>query len=139
MRLWSTETGENIKTLTGHTSGVSSVAFSPDGETLASGSQDGTVRFWDAQTGENIKTLTGYSVSVAFSPDGETLASGSTDGTILLWEVPPNTPEKPPADVNADGTINIQDLVVVAANLGQTGENIADVNADGAVNIQDLV
>ena len=136
------ETGEALDGFIRHTSYVSSAAFSPDGKTLASGSFDGTVYLWDAQTGKNIKTLTGHTwqvESVAFSPDGETLASGSFDGTVLLWQLTPATASKPPEDVNADGTVNIQDLVVVAANLGQTGENIADVNADGEVNIQDLV
>ena len=65
---------------------------------------------------------------------------------MLLWALTPATPTPQehthttiPEDVNADGTINIQDLVQVAAQLEQTGENDADVNADGVVNIQDLV
>ena len=100
------------------------------------------MRLWDAKTGELRQTFTGNKSSirsVSFSPDGETLASASMDGIVLLWRLAPSTASKPPADVNADGEVNIQDLVVVAANLGQTGENIADVNADGEVNIQDLV
>ena len=48
-------------------------------------------------------------------------------------------PPKPKEDVNGDGVVNIQDLVLVAANLGKTGQNVADVNADEVVNIQDLV
>ena len=79
-------------TLEGHTDLVWSVAFSPNGETLASGSQDRTIRLWNPNNGNLKRTLTGHRDavnSVAFSPDGRTLASGSWDGTIRLWN--PNT------------------------------------------------
>ena len=64
------------------------MAFSPDGNTLASGSVD-AVRLWDANTGANTHTLTGHTgsvLSVAFSPDGNTLASGSGGNTVRLWD-----------------------------------------------------
>ena len=75
-------------TLEGHNSSVRSVAFSPDGKTLASGSSDRTIRLWNATTGQYRVTLEGHSEvinSVVFSPDGKTLASGSSDRTIRLW------------------------------------------------------
>ena len=124
--------------------GTESIIFSLDGKTLATGHWDGTVRLWDVETGIEKTTFirhTGWVKSVIFSPDGKTLASASNDGTIILWHitVKPPEPERVPADVNGDSTINIQDLVLVAAAFGKTGENDADVNGDGVVNIQDLV
>ena len=82
-----------VKTFTGH-SGLSaevrSVAFSPDSQLIASGSEDSTIKIWNLSTGKEICTLSGHSDvvrSVTFSPDGQTLASGSDDKTIKLWNV----------------------------------------------------
>ncbi|MCP4743472.1 MAG: hypothetical protein GY871_14800, partial [Actinomycetales bacterium] len=66
-----------------------SVAWSPDGERIASGSGASTLRIWDAATGENLSTLRehdGWVSSVAWSPDGKRIASGSYDGTLRIWE-----------------------------------------------------
>ncbi len=73
----------------GHSSEVHSVAFSPDGKTLASGSGDNTIKLWDVTSGTELRTLkhSDQITSVAFSPDGRTLASGSWDKTIKLWDV----------------------------------------------------
>ncbi len=74
-------------TLKGHTSVVVSVAFSPDGKTLASASYDGTLKLWDMATGKERATLgeyTGCVGCVAFSPDGKTLASGTIGSPVLL-------------------------------------------------------
>ena len=77
----------HIAPLEGHTDGVNSVSFSPDGGTLASGSWDGTVKLWDVTTQQNIATLRLEGYSTAFSSDGTILASGSWDGTVKLWDI----------------------------------------------------
>jgi WD40 repeat protein/N-acetylmuramoyl-L-alanine amidase len=75
------------KLLGGHA--ATTVAFSTDGRTLASGSEDAAIRVWDATTGQLLLTLSGHTQevsSIAFSPDGSTIASGSWDKTIKLWD-----------------------------------------------------
>ncbi|MBD2543155.1 WD40 domain-containing protein [Planktothricoides raciborskii] len=82
--------GENIQEknrLVGHQNWVSSVTFSPDGQTIASGSWDGIIRLWSRE-GKLLHTLEGHQKpvsSLAFDPDGQTIASGSDDNTIKLW------------------------------------------------------
>ena len=83
---------QTVKTLAGHTGNVWSVAYSPDGRTLASGSWDSSIRIWNAQTGELLRILTGHHgpvKSVAYSPDGHTLASVGDDHSIRIWNAQP--------------------------------------------------
>src|SRR5262245_43682935 len=77
-------------TLKGHDGYVMSIAFMPDGKTLASAGRDNSVRLWDVGTGEQRAILKGHSETVcclAFTPEGKTLASGSQDKTVRLWDV----------------------------------------------------
>ncbi|HIK13283.1 MAG TPA: serine/threonine protein kinase [Oscillatoriaceae cyanobacterium M33_DOE_052] len=81
-------------TLTGHMQPVSAVCISPDGQILASGSDDNTIKLWEIATGEEIATLASSDVlsfqtitGIVFLPSGEMLVSSSDDGSIKLWEV----------------------------------------------------
>ncbi|MEG4861575.1 WD40 repeat domain-containing protein [Microcoleus sp. K1-B6] len=79
-----------VRTLTRHFDSVNSVAISPDGQTLVSGSRDKTIKIWQLSTGRELRTLTGHSngvCSLAISPDGQTLVSGSDDKTIKIWQL----------------------------------------------------
>lgn len=89
--IWEVATNKQIGSpLVGHTSYVSSIAYSPDGKRIISGSSDHTIRIWDATTGKQIgEPMEGHTdtvACVAYSPDGKHIISGSYDHTIRIWD-----------------------------------------------------
>jgi WD40 repeat protein len=90
VKLWDVATGKKHATLQGHTDGVYSLTFSPDGKALAFGSEDGTIKLWDVATDRELAALKGHTAKVeylTYSADGTMLVSASADKTIKLWDV----------------------------------------------------
>ncbi len=90
VKLFDGKTNQLIRRLEGHPGIVYSLAFSPDGKIIASGSSDQTIKFWDAKTGTLVKALFGHTRKItllAFSADAKTLVSGSEDDTVKIWDV----------------------------------------------------
>ncbi len=131
--VWSFTTGFLFwQTLSGHSSGVVSIAFSPDGSTLASGGMDETIKLWNVSPGSEIRTLAGHSnrvYSVAFSPDGTTLASGSWDNTIKIWNV---------SDGSLIHTLTGHSDIVYSVAYSPDGSTVASGSNDNTIKLWNL-
>jgi WD40 repeat protein/tetratricopeptide (TPR) repeat protein len=113
--------------LEGHTDGVTSVSFSPDGQRIASASKDKTIKLWDLKNRQDVKTFVQHTdavTSVSFSPDGQVIASASKDKTVKLW--------------NLDGTL-LKDLKhnqsVINVIFSPNGKMLAAASEDNTVKI----
>ncbi|QEG22206.1 protein kinase domain-containing protein [Mariniblastus fucicola] len=120
-------------TCAGHTARVYKVAFSPDGKTFASASQDRTIKLWDVKTGREISTLKGHSGSVgsiAFSPSGKQLASASSDKSVRLWDVETG---------QETGRLEGHAELVASVVFSPDGESLATASDDKTVKLWDAL
>ncbi|MEM7579590.1 MAG: WD40 repeat domain-containing protein, partial [Cyanobacteria bacterium P01_A01_bin.80] len=116
-------------TLKGHTSNVSSAVFSPDGKTIASASDDNTVKLWSAKNGKLLHTLEGHKswvTKVTFSPDGKTIASASGDNTVKLWSV---------QDGKLLQSIEAHQNIVTSVVFSPDGNTIASASQDNTIKL----
>jgi len=128
------ETIRNLSiTLSGHGGPVSSIAFSPDGRFLASGSHDYTLKIWEVGRWREVTTLRGHEgsvLSVTFSPDGKFLASGSDDKTVKVWEV---------ENWREVVTLKGHEGYVWSVSFNPKGKFLAVGSGDGTIKIWDVV
>jgi WD40 repeat protein len=133
---------QEMKQFQGHTDSVYSVAFSPDGKRIISGSGDKTLRLWDAQTGQPIghplKGHTDSVISVAFSPDGRRTASGSGDYTLRLWDVRTGKPLGQPMGTPAIHYYQDDPNQVMSVAFSPDGKRVVSGSADKTLRLWDV-
>src|SRR5207247_6227312 len=95
VKVWTADTGREVRSLHGHTDNVYGVTFSPDGRLVAScsgikgGSAPGTTKVWEVATGQPVLSLAGHKgpvFGVAFGPHGRWLATAGGDGPVKVWD-----------------------------------------------------
>lgn len=118
--------------LSGHSDSVFSVAISPDGQILVSGSADKTIKIWTLKTGDLKTTLTGHSSgvnSITISPDGETVVSGSSDNTVKIWNLKTG---------DLKTTLNVHYDSVRSVAVSPDGQTLASGSDDKSIKIWNL-
>ena len=142
VRLWDAASGRELRTLSEHSvyvptqlytrAGSYSVAFSPDGRTLAAGSGDHSIKLWDVASGRELRTLKGHEGtvnSVTFAPDGRTLASASLDHTVKVWDV---------ATGDELRTLRGHTEVALAVAYSPDGRTLASASGDDSIKLWEV-
>lgn len=132
IKIWDLSTGKLKSTIAGHSDAVKSIAISPDGRTLVSGSSDNTIKIWDLRTSKLKNVLAEHSGavnSVAISPDGQILVSGSSDSTIKIWDL--STDIEKSTLQGHSGTVN-------SVAISPDGQTLISSSDDHTIKIWDL-
>jgi WD40 repeat protein len=130
--LWQMADSKQLFIYKGHTAWVIAVAFSPNGQLLASGSDDQTIKLWDIHTGQCLQTLQAHTSrieSVVFSPDSQVLASGSNDKTVKLWDVRTGQCLK---------ILQVKNSRVQSVIFSSNGQTLVSSSDDGTTQIWDI-
>jgi WD40 repeat protein len=132
VRLWDVAAGCERAVLS-HSTGVAALAFSPNGQLLAAGCGDSTVRVWDVATQRQVGRLLGHTqpqLTVAFSRDGRILASGSLDNTVRLWDA---------ATLKEIANFRRHTAQIQSLSFSSDGKTLASASIDGTVQLYDVV
>jgi WD40 repeat protein len=130
--LWDVRSGRQLRRFAGHHGTIWSLAFSPNGKTLATSSDDSVAKLWNVASGQELATLRGHGLlvpSLAFSPDGVTLATGSWDMQVKLW---PTTPQQ------YDETIKGDNHWIRAIAFSPDGKRLATASDDSIAKLWDV-
>lgn len=131
-KLWDATTGRELQTLVGHTDWVMGLAFSPDGQRLASTSLDGTVRVWSLTPGQEAVAVSGpgagYGTRVAYNPNGQEFATNGGDGTATIWDAETGEPRL---------TLAGHELEVLNVAFSSDGKRFATASLDATAIVWD--
>lgn len=133
IKLFYVTTGEELRTLAGHTNNVESLSFSPDGSTLASGSYDHSIRLWAIPSGRLVRTIPAHAgevTALAFTHDGRQLISASADNEIKIWD--------PVTGANLR-TLSGHTSTVWSISISRDQHWLASQSADGTTRVWDLI
>jgi WD40 repeat protein/DNA-binding SARP family transcriptional activator len=130
-QLWDLQTGQSLRTFSGHTKPLTSVSMSPDGKYLLTSSWDNTARLWDVQTGQEVRQFAGHTdqlKAAVFSPDGQWVLTASHDQTARLWD----------AQTGAELRLFQHNSKVLSAAFSPDGQFILTGNEDQTARLWDL-
>lgn len=133
VRLYHLDTGNERAVLQGHTGAVVGLAFSPDGQTLATVSHDRTLKLWDWTTGSRVRrTVPGpiaLPSAVAYAPNGQLLATGYQDGTLKVWETATGTERT---------TVKVHSGLVASVAFAPDGQTAVSASHDRTAKLWDV-